>query len=94
MLDKRGNSDSQERMNLVNEFLQRFGERQITCLTADREFVGKAWLSYLLSDPLTPFRIRAEVLSNQSLAVGTYLIEVLWAEAGTGSTSYNLNFNA
>lgn len=52
--DLRGNSDSKERMSLINEFLKRFGDRQIACLTADREFVGQDWLSYLLTDPLTP----------------------------------------
>jgi hypothetical protein len=41
LLDKRGNSNSDERMTLFNQFLERFGEREIACLTADREFVGK-----------------------------------------------------
>lgn len=74
MLDKRGNSDSQERMNLVNEFLERFSERQIACLTADREFVGKDWLGYLLSDPLTPFRIR--IRENHNLRQGGRILKV------------------
>jgi len=43
LLDKQGNSDSAERMSLLNEFLEHFGDRQIACLTADREFVGKDW---------------------------------------------------
>jgi hypothetical protein len=58
LLDKRGNSNSPERIKLFNQFLKRFGDREIACLTADREFVGKAWFGYLLQDPLTPFRIR------------------------------------
>ena len=58
LLDKRGNSNSNERMQLFTQFLERFGERKIACLTADREFVGKAWFGYLLREPLTPFRIR------------------------------------
>jgi len=74
MLDKRGNCDSQERMNLVNEFLDRFGERQIACLTADPEFVGKDWLGYLLSDPLTPFRIR--IRENHKLRQGGRVLKV------------------
>jgi hypothetical protein len=45
LLDKRGNSNSDERMQLFNKFLELFGEREIACLTADREFVGKAWQS-------------------------------------------------
>lgn len=73
MLDKRGNSNSQERMNLINEFLNRFGERQITCLSADREFEGKDWLGYLLNDPLTPFRIR--IRENHKLRHGRRVLK-------------------
>lgn len=73
MLDKRGNSDTPERMKLLNEFLERFGQRQIACLTADREFVGKDWLSYLLSDPLTPFRIR--IRENHKLRQGRRMLK-------------------
>ncbi|MBD2122321.1 hypothetical protein H6F68_15625, partial [Trichocoleus sp. FACHB-262] len=42
---------------MCNQFLERFGEREIACLTADREFVGNDWLGYLLKVPLRPFRI-------------------------------------
>ena len=58
---KRGNSNGAERMRLFNQFLERFGEREIACLTADREFVGKDWFGYLLHNPLTPFRIKCQV---------------------------------
>jgi hypothetical protein len=73
-LDKRGNSNSQERMNLIDAFLNRFGEHQIACLTADREFVGKDWLGYLLSDPITPFRIR--IRENHKLRQGGRILKV------------------
>lgn len=69
LLDKRGNSNTDERMSLFNQFLERFGERDIACLTADREFVGKDWLGYLLKDPLTPFRIR--IRENHKLKQGS-----------------------
>ena len=39
---KRGNSNSDERMKLFDQFLERFGEREIACLTAEQEFVGKS----------------------------------------------------
>lgn len=74
LLDKRGNSNSDERMELFNQFLERFGERKIACLTADREFVGKAWFSYLLSAPLTPFRIR--IRENHTLSDGRQRLKV------------------
>ena len=47
MLDKRGNSNTQERINLVQNFINWFGKDRIDCLLADREFVGEDWLKYL-----------------------------------------------
>lgn len=58
MLDKKGNSDSQERMDLIDRFQEIFPEVQVAFLSADREFVGKEWLSYLLLEPSIPFRLR------------------------------------
>lgn len=37
---------------------------------------------------------QAEVINNQRLLKGKYLIEVLWAEPLPGSTAYDLSFNA
>ncbi len=47
MLDKRGNSDTQERIDLMNNYLEWFGVETIDCLLADREFIGGDWLEYL-----------------------------------------------
>lgn len=60
-LDKKGNSNSQERMDLIDRFYEIFPDAQISYLTGDREFVGKEWLTYLLLEPKIPFclRIRA-----------------------------------
>lgn len=86
LLDKRGNSNSNERMKLFNQFLERFGERQIACLTADREFVGKDWFGYLLSDPLTPFRIR--IRENHKLSRGrvSLHVKIAFADLAVGQT--------
>ena len=86
LLDKRGNSNSVERMKLFNQFLERFGEREIACLTADREFVGKAWFGYLLDDPLTPFRIRIRENHNLSDGRATLRVTVLFADLQVGQT--------
>ena len=43
MLDKKGNSNTRERCELCNRFLEIFGDRKIDFLTADREFVGEEW---------------------------------------------------
>ena len=40
MLDKRGNSNSKERIELVNRFIRLFGKEVIESIVADREFLG------------------------------------------------------
>ena len=57
-LDKKGNSNSQERMDLIDSFYQIFPEAEVSYLTGDREFVGKEWLTYLLLEPKIPFCLR------------------------------------
>jgi len=47
MLDKQGNSNSQERIDLVKRFVRLFGKSCIQSLVADREFVGQKWVNYL-----------------------------------------------
>jgi Transposase DDE domain len=49
-LDKKGHSNTQERMELMNRFLTIFGSQMIACLFADREFVGIKWFSYLIEN--------------------------------------------
>lgn len=47
MLNKRGNSNSQERIDLINRFIRLFGKEVIESVVADREFVGEHWLAFL-----------------------------------------------
>ena len=47
MLGKRGNSCSQERIDLIDRYIDLFGIHTINCLVADREFVGEKWFEYL-----------------------------------------------
>jgi hypothetical protein len=49
MMDKKGNSNTAERIALVQNFIDWFGKDCIDCLLADREFVGKDWLHFLNS---------------------------------------------
>ncbi|MGD1902880.1 MAG: IS4 family transposase [Geitlerinemataceae cyanobacterium] len=68
MLDKQGNSNSDERMDLLDRFERLFGQVRVNCLTADREFIGQDWFSYLLLSRL-PFRIRIrynQLISSQT----------------------------
>lgn len=47
MLNKKGNSNTQERIELICDFINWFGRDCIDCLLADREFVGAQWLEFL-----------------------------------------------
>ena len=47
MLDKRGNSNGKERIELVGRFIGLFGKDVIDSIVADREFVGEQWLEFL-----------------------------------------------
>ncbi len=47
MLDKRGNSKSEERIDLIERFIDLFQTDNIDAIVADREFVGKEWIAYL-----------------------------------------------
>jgi hypothetical protein len=78
LLPKRGNSNTQERIDIIDHFIQLFGKGAIKQLVADREFVGEKWMEYLnrekikyhirirenffVNDPRTGKRIKASWL--------------------------------
>lgn len=47
MLPKKGTSNTQERIHLMERYLSLFGSESIDCLMADREFVGEHWVKWL-----------------------------------------------
>ncbi len=57
MLNKKGNSNTCERIQLLNRFIRLFGKDRIEALTADREFIGKDFFDYLDQQGI-PFVIR------------------------------------
>ena len=57
ILEKKGCSDTAERIYLLEEFGRLFGFATIDYLCADREFVGKVWFAYLAGKAID-FRIR------------------------------------
>lgn len=59
LLDKRGNSDTEERVALIQKFITRFGKSCIAGLLADREFIGQEWFSWLIKEQI-PFWIRVK----------------------------------
>lgn len=68
MLPKKGNSNSNERMDLLDKFRDIFPNAEIAYLCGDREFVGKEWLTYLMLEPVIPFRLR--IKTNQKIHNG------------------------
>jgi len=56
-LSKKGNSNTSERTTLLDELFAAIPYVQITSLTADREFIGKNWVKYLMKKDI-PFFIR------------------------------------
>lgn len=58
MLDKKGNSNTAERVQLIETFFKRFPDVRIRCLCGDREFIGQVWVRYLLLEPSLGFRLR------------------------------------
>lgn len=53
MLPKKGTSNTQERIDLVQRYINLFGEETIDCLLADREFVGEIWINWLNGNGIT-----------------------------------------
>ena len=86
MLDKRGNSNSDERMRLMESFHKRFPSAKVSYLCADREFIGQAWMRYLLLEPSLAFRLRIR-LSDQIEHDGKVLaVRVVFAHLQVGQS--------
>ncbi|MEW6212912.1 MAG: IS4 family transposase [Acidobacteriota bacterium] len=67
ILDKKGNSNTDERKAIVCQLMGLFGAGSILYLTADREFIGKAWFKWLIANGID-FRIR--IRENTLIANG------------------------
>ena len=69
-LPKRGNSNTSERIELMERFIALFGIEKIKCLTADREFIGDEWFAYLKKKNIPFFiRIRNNSKTNRGVRV-------------------------
>lgn len=58
MLDKTGNSNQGERIDLLDDFLSVFPDVEVAYVTGDREFLGYLWIDYLNNTRRLPLRIR------------------------------------
>lgn len=56
-MPKYSNSNTQERIDIIDRFIKLFGKSSIESLTGDREFVGEKWLEYLNREGI-PYHLR------------------------------------
>lgn len=67
LLPKFGNSDTQERIELIERFTKRFGKNKIAGILGDREFIGEKWLGWLLSEQISfCIRIKNNTITTNS----------------------------
>lgn len=69
LLDKKGNSNTEERIALMIKFIRQFGKSRIAGILADREFIGVEWFAWLKKERI-PFciRIKKNTLTTNSRA--------------------------
>lgn len=58
-LEKEGTSSAIERMYVITKTILSIGKKRITCLLADREFIGEEWIGWLYKNAI-PFDIRVK----------------------------------
>ena len=67
LLDKRGHSDTAERIRLVEKFIKTFGRKSIAELLCDREFVGNDWFEWLTKEKISfCIRIRNNTVTTNA----------------------------
>jgi hypothetical protein len=64
-LSKKGNSNTKERIHLLNKFIGIFGKNKIECIVADREFVGTDW--FLCLTDVQNIRVRIRIKDNYKI---------------------------
>ena len=64
LLNKRGNSDTKERIALIQRFIAIFGKDRIVNVFADREFIGEKWFTWLIENDINfCIRVKKTLLS-------------------------------
>ncbi len=53
LLNKRGNSDTKERIAFIQRFIPIVGKDRIVNVFADREFIGEQWFTCLIEQAIT-----------------------------------------
>ena len=87
-LPKKGNSNTKERIQLIEQFLVIFGSHKIEYLTADREFIGEEWFRYLIGQHIK-FRLRIKKNMKLSRTNGQLAPAVNFFRSLPVSTEYH-----
>jgi hypothetical protein len=65
LLHKKGNSNTEERKQIIRQVVSILGKNQIIGLLADREFIGKEWFKWLKKEKISfIIRVRDNFLIN------------------------------
>lgn len=72
LLDKQGNSNTTERVDVLQMILKAIPVDKMQALVADREFIGQVWFEFLITNNV-PFaiRIKQNTLLEENLSVAT-----------------------
>lgn len=79
LLEKRGNSNTEERIALMERLLERIDKSQIAVLVADREFIGQEWFAWLDAQKI-PFAIRIKKNATIKSSKGDIALGDLFAD--------------
>ena len=77
MMDKFGNSNTLERIELLNQYNELFGFETIDVLVADREFVGSEWLDYLNTNEIA-YHIRIRENFDVRIPRNNRIVKASW----------------
>lgn len=74
---KKGNSNTKERIDLMNRFIRLFGTDRIVGVAADREFIGNDWFSWLHTMNIRVFiRVKENQYVTNSSGIPTQLSDL------------------
>lgn len=68
-LDKKGNSNTKERIAFFKRFFEKVDREQIAFLLADREFIGKAWFGYIINQISIRIRVKKDTRISNSKGI-------------------------
>ena len=81
LLDKKGNSNTAERKQLLERFFKIVGRERISGFLADREFIGIDWFHFLREEGV-PFIIRIRMDAKTKAYKKKVTLEKLFADLG------------